>query len=65
MPAHKFKVGQMLDFSARRMGVPSPIRSCTILRLLPAEDGQLQYRIRCAAENFERVAKESALSPRA
>ena len=64
MAAHKFKVGQLLEFSPGRMGFPAAARPCKILRLLPAEDGQLQYRIKCMAENFERVAKENSLSRR-
>ncbi len=38
--------------------------SCKVLRLLPAEDGQFQYRIKCTNENIERVVKEYALSVR-
>jgi hypothetical protein len=64
MPGHKFTVGQSVDFSPSRLGVPASSREYKILRLLPAENGQLQYRIKCSAENFERVAKESDLSPR-
>ena len=64
METHKFKVGQLVDFSPGRMGFPASNRAARIVRLLPAEDGQLQYRIKCTAETFERVAKESALSRR-
>jgi hypothetical protein len=64
MTAHKFKVGQVLEFSPGRMGFPASTRACKILRLLPPQDGELQYRIKCTAENFERVAKESTLSRR-
>ena len=34
----------------------------TIVRLLPVEGGDLQYRIKCAAEPFERTARESDLT---
>ena len=34
---------------------------CKIIRQLPIEDGVNLYRIKCVAENFERVAKESEL----
>jgi hypothetical protein len=64
MTEHKFKVGQLVDYSPGRMGFPASARSCKILRLLPAEDGQPQYRIKCPSENVERVAKESTLSRR-
>jgi hypothetical protein len=35
----------------------------TIIRCLPIEgDGRVRYRIKCAGENFERVAYEDELS---
>lgn len=64
MAAHKFKIGQNLDFSPRRMGSPEGSRQCKILRLLPAEDGEPQYRIKCNAEAVERVVKEYTLTTR-
>ena len=65
MTRHKFQIGQLVDFAPGRMGFPASSRQCKILRLLPIEDGQPQYRVQCPTETFERVAKESALSPRA
>jgi hypothetical protein len=62
MAEHKFKIGQFVNFSPGRMGFPASAQPCKIIKLLPAEDGQLQYRIKCPSETFERVAKESALS---
>jgi hypothetical protein len=62
---HKYKVGQTVDFSPGRWGVPASPREYEILRLLPFEGGDLLYRIKCAAETFERVAKESELDARA
>ena len=60
----KFKVGQMVDFSPNRSAVPASGREYKIVRLLPDEGGQRQYRIKTIAEQFERVAKESELSRR-
>lgn len=65
IPSHKFKVGDSVDFRPGRMGLPAASRACTILRLLPVEDGKQLYRIKCAAEAFERVAHEAQLSERA
>jgi hypothetical protein len=62
MTGHKYKVGQVVEFAPGRMGAPASVRACKIVRLLPAEDGQLQYRIKCPSESFERVAKEGSLS---
>jgi hypothetical protein len=36
-------------------------QECKIMRLLPIEGGSHLYRIKCAVENFERVAKEGEL----
>jgi len=39
-------------------------RQYEIIRLLPADGAELQYRVKSKAEPFERVAKESELSRR-
>lgn len=64
MAHHKFKVGQLVDFAPSRPGVPTSGRQYEVLRLLPADSGELQYRVKCKSETFERVAKESELSRR-
>lgn len=65
MPKHKYKVGQAVDYSPGRWGVPTSSREYEVLRLLPFEGGDLMYRIKSTAETFERVAKESELAVRA
>ena len=62
MTVHKFRVGEALYFSAGRMGLQAASRTCKVLRLLPVEDGQPLYRIKCDSEAVERMAKESQLS---
>jgi len=64
MATHKFKVGQNLSLVARRAGGSAQAQLCKVMRLLPLEDGQPQYRIKCANENVERVVKEFSLSRR-
>ena len=59
---HKFKVGQMVNYSPGRSSMLASSREYKIVRLLPPEDGQNQYRIKGIAETFERMAKESDLS---
>ena len=59
MSQHKFKVGQFVDYNAGRLGM-----SAKIQRLLPAEGGDLLYRIKSIGEAFERVAKERELARR-
>jgi hypothetical protein len=65
MTHHKFKVGQLVDYSASRLGMPASSRGYEIMRLLPSEGGDLLYRIKSSGETFERVAKEQDLSRRA
>ena len=57
MARHKYKVGQSVTFSPPRMTYAANARQYTIVRLLPVEGGDLQYRIKCAAEPFERQAE--------
>ena len=61
MALHKFRVGQSLLFSPKRIGHQSGNQSCKVISLLPVEDGELQYRIKCTYDNIERIAKESQL----
>ena len=58
---HKFKIGQTLQFTQRRMGAPDGSLMCKVVQLLPLEDGEPQYRIKCTSESTERVVKEFAL----
>lgn len=60
----KYKLGQLVDFNPARATVPASIREYKILRLMPYEGGERQYRIKTIAELFERIAKESELTPR-
>ncbi len=60
----KFKVGQMVDYNPARPSVPASIREYKILKLLPRDRGEQEYRIKSMAELFERVAKESELVDR-
>jgi hypothetical protein len=64
MSIHKFKIGQNLRLTARLMGGSERSQFCKVVRLLPQEDGQPQYRVKCVDENVERVVKEFALSRR-
>ena len=64
MAQHKFKIGQIVDFAPSRPGVATPGRQYEIIRLLPADGGEPQYRVKSKSVPFERVAKESELSQR-
>jgi len=62
MTSHKFKVGEAVAFHPARLAMPASPHEYKIVRLLPAEGGDPLYRIRSAAEPFDRVAKERELS---
>ena len=65
MAQHKYKVGEFVDYSPRRLSSGSLSASrYKILRLLPAEGSDLLYRIKSVDETVERVAKEYELSQR-
>jgi hypothetical protein len=59
--SHKFHVGQAVYFTAGTMGRPGASGSYKIVKLLPSEGDEHQYRIKSSGEAFERVAKESQL----
>ena len=61
MASHKYKVGQSLVFSPRRIGNRTANQSCKVVRLMPIENGECQYRIKCTGDTVERIAKESQL----
>jgi len=59
--AHKFQVGQTVYFTSGPVSRPGASGSYQILKLLPSDGSDYQYRIKSPAEAFERVAKESQL----
>ena len=62
MDSHKYKIGQSVQYnsnSARRLGSNSSFK---IVKLLPSEGADRQYRIKSASERHERIAKESELN---
>ncbi len=62
MSSHKFKVGQSVLFNPGRSTLAASSREYKIVRQLPPQDGQNQYRIKGPTEIFERMANESDLS---
>lgn len=60
---HSFSIGQRVFFTPQFHGGGAS-GTYEIVRLLPIEnDARVNYRIRNMAENFERIAEESQLSP--
>ena len=69
MSAHKFKIGQFVNYSPRRpsgLGVPRsdhPTGAYQITQLMPPLGDEPQYRIKREKEGHLRSAMESELSP--
>ena len=61
LKAHKFSVGQTVYFTSGPMGRLAASGTYKIVKLLPSDGDDYQYRIKSAGEAFERVAKESQL----
>lgn len=58
---HKFHIGQTVYFTSRPVGQMAAEGAYQIVRLLPSDGDDYQYRIKSPTEAFERVAKESQL----
>ena len=57
---HKFYIGQPVEFRPKKGSPVSSARGAyEILKQLPERDGELQYRIKRAVEEHERVALQS------
>lgn len=59
--AHKYRVGETVYYTSPTFGRAAASGSYTVVRLLPSEGDDYQYRIKSSGEAFERVAKESQL----
>lgn len=60
MAAHKFKVGQLVILHSKRHGVFA--EQFEVVRLLPQENSDFQYRIKSTRDGHERVVFESELA---
>jgi hypothetical protein len=58
---HKFQVGQAVFYTSSPISRPGASGSYKVVRLLPSDGEDYQYRIKNPGEAFERVAKESQL----
>lgn len=61
MSAHKFQVGQAVYFTSGPISRPGASGAYQVVKLLPSDGIDFQYRIKSPSEAFERVAKESQL----
>jgi len=58
---HKFHVGQTVFYTSSPISRPGASGSYKVVRQLPSDGEDYQYRIKNPGEAFERVAKESQL----
>jgi hypothetical protein len=58
---HKFTVGETVYYTASNVARPAASGTYEVIRLLPTDGDDCQYRIKNSTEAFERVAKESQL----
>lgn len=61
LQTHKFHVGQTVSYTSSPITRPGASGSYKVVRLLPSDGDDYQYRIKNPGEAFERVAKESQL----
>jgi hypothetical protein len=59
---HKYCVGEIVYFTASNVSRPAASGTYEVVRLLPTDGDDCQYRIKSSTEAFERVAKESQLA---
>jgi hypothetical protein len=59
--AHKYQIGETVYYTSPTFGRAAATGSYTVVKLLPHEGDDYQYRIKSSGEAFERVAKESQL----
>ncbi len=59
--AHKYRIGETVYYTSPTFGRAAATGSYTVVKLLPSEGDDYQYRIKSSGEAFERVAKESQL----
>jgi hypothetical protein len=59
--SHKYRVGETVYYTSPTFGRAAATGSYIVVKLLPSEGDDYQYRIKSSGEAFERVAKESQL----
>ena len=58
---HRYRVGETVYYTSPTFGRAAASGSYTVVKLLPSDGDDYQYRIKSSGEAFERVAKESQL----
>jgi hypothetical protein len=58
---HKYSVGQNVRYTGGQFGRHGASGAFKVVKLLPSDGDEHQYRIKSTGEAFERVARESQL----
>ena len=61
MQEHKYRVGETVFYTSGMAGRGNGTGKYEVVRLLPSDGSDFQYRIKSVGEAYERVAKESQL----
>jgi hypothetical protein len=61
MPLHSFAVGQTIEFDPGKFGETAARGIYTVVRPLPNDGSDREYRVRNARDGHERVVRESQL----
>jgi hypothetical protein len=61
MPSYKFQIGQTV-FLERSLNRNIPGGACVVIKKLPENHGEFEYRVRNDKEPHERVVRESELN---
>ena len=61
LKSHRYQVGETVYYTSPTFGRAAATGTYTVVKLLPSESEDYQYRIKSSGEAFERVAKESQL----
>ncbi len=61
MPHHSFAVGQVLEFDPGKFDGTNARGTYTVVRLLPNDGSDREYRVKDVRDGHERVVRESQL----
>jgi len=61
IPVHKFTIGERVAFTPTPFDGSAPRGVYTVVRQMPSETRDLQYRIKDTRDGHERVVRESQL----
>ena len=61
MPLHSFEVGQIVEFDPGKFDATGGRGTYTVIRLLPNDSSDREYRLKNIRDGHERVVRESEI----